>query len=308
MAILTPQASLKQLEFLLTMSPGFQARVIGDPERIRQVLFNLIANAIKFTDKGEVSLKISRRQTKQAGYLHIGFEVQDTGAGISPDKLQLIFDKFTQADGTITRQYGGTGLGLTISKQLVELMGGSLQVRTELKQGSCFYFSLDLPEVDTHSDTPTDSQLSEHTEFISRLGEAQYNQQFNSSSTPCKGLVLLVDDQMLNQKVGCYMLQDLNYQTDIALSGQQALQAIQSKHFDLILIDCHMPDMDGFETTRLIREYEAEKALQPVPIIAVTADVQSGVTERCLQSGMNGYLSKPFNLQQLEATLKQWLG
>lgn len=309
-AVLAPQAYLKHLDFILAISPHFQATVIGDPERLRQVLFNLLGNAIKFTDHGEVSLKISQRQAQKAGYVQISFEVFDTGVGISPDKLQLIFDKFTQADGTITRQYGGSGLGLTISKQLVELMGGELSVKTQPHQGSCFYFTLDLALVNPAAEESSAASLATDTaacKIDPALIQKAQHPQLTPQPTSVKGVVLLVDDQILNQKVGRYMLQDLHYRVEIATTGLQAMQAIQNQHFDLILMDCHMPEMDGFETTVLIRQYEADQGLTAVPIIALTADVQSGISEQCLQAGMNGYLSKPFNLQQLESTLRQWL-
>ena len=204
-AVLAPQAWSKQLDFSLTISPDIQAKVVGDPERIRQVLFNLIANAIKFTDQGMVSLKVNSRISEKPDHSYICFEVHDTGVGISPDKIRLIFDKFSQADGTITRKYGGSGLGLTISQQLVELMGGRLEVETELSKGSCFYFGLELPRAQLGL-----AELSPPSSQTKALSFTVDDLAVSTEPATSKGLVLLVDDQVLNQKVGCYMLYDLN--------------------------------------------------------------------------------------------------
>jgi signal transduction histidine kinase/CheY-like chemotaxis protein len=299
-AIMTPQAKSKKLNFFLTCNIEPNTTVISDPGFLKQVLFNLLANAVKFTERGNVSLTVNCRTTEHPENIHVDFEVHDTGIGISPDKVKLIFDKFSQADSSITRQYGGSGLGLTISKELVELMGGSIDVKSALNHGSCFYFSLVFKCVKLSLDQP----LAPKNSAIQVIEANDPDLSVPKMAMAAKGIVLLVDDKVINQKVGCYMLQDLNYQAETALSGMQAIEAIQRKKYDLILMDCHMPEMDGFKTTQIIREFEKQNQQEPTPIIALTADVLTGITEQCHQAGMNDYLSKPFNLAQMEELLR----
>ena len=299
-AIMTPQAKSKNLNFFLSCNLEPNTTVMSDPGFLKQVLFNLLANAIKFTERGNISLTVNYRTTEHPENILVDFEVHDTGIGISSDKVKLIFDKFSQADSSITRQYGGSGLGLTISKELVGLMGGSIDVKSALNHGSCFYFSLVFKCVKQSLDQP----LAPKNSAVQVIEANDSDLSVPKMAMPAKGIVLLVDDKVINRKVGCYMLQDLNYQAETALSGMQAIEAIQRKKYDLILMDCHMPEMDGFKTTQIIRDFEKQNQQEPTPIIALTADVLTGITQQCHQAGMNDYLSKPFNLAQLEELLR----
>jgi signal transduction histidine kinase/CheY-like chemotaxis protein len=305
--MMNPQAQDKQLSLVTNINYKSNCAIIADEDRLKQVLCNLINNAIKFTEQGDISLSVTYQETALSEYDNVMFEVRDTGIGISADKLTLIFKSFTQADGSITRQYGGSGLGLSISKELVTLMGGTLAVDSVIDQGSCFYFSLKLLRAKQSIEcliAPMDVKANNSTP----LALTSIDLKTDSSSTKAvKGIVLLVDDKPVNQQVVTYMLQDLNYQVESVLSGLDALLALQHHSFKLILMDCHMPVMDGFETSKRIREIESKNGQTPTTIIALTADVQSGVAERCFKAGMNDYLSKPFNLKQLEAKLSKWV-
>jgi CheY-like chemotaxis protein len=256
--------------------------VLGDAGRLRQVLVNLVGNAMKFTERGGVTLRvaaISRRQGPEAEEVTLEFSVTDTGIGIAPEKQQAIFDPFVQADGSVTRRAGGTGLGLSISRRFVELMGGQMGLSSEPGRGSRFHFAapfmvtkLPAPVV-----TPPVTALPESGGHIS---------------------VLLVEDNLVNQKVCSQLLLKQGYQVVVANDGQEALDLLRQRQFDLILMDVHMPRLDGLETTMRIREDERQSG-RHVPIIALTASAMVEDREQCLAAGMDAYLAKPIQRQLL---------
>jgi len=254
--------------------------VRGDPTRLRQIIVNLVGNSVKFTPAGGIRLTVTRLTSDR-----IRFEVQDTGVGIAAEKIGLIFDAFTQADGSHTRQYGGTGLGLAITKRLVSLMGGTIHARSELGGGSCFTFELSLPEA-------YDNRVGEELGTVSRL-------------TP--GLeylrVLVAEDNIINQKVICSMLERLGWYVVLAENGKQAVSLFRDREFDLLLMDIQMPEMDGLEAARRIREEELRRNGKRTPMIALTAHTGQSQQEECMSAGMDAVVTKPFELQSLLESL-----
>jgi signal transduction histidine kinase/CheY-like chemotaxis protein len=268
----------KEVDITYQVSDDIPNYVLGDPVRINQILLNLADNALKFTPKGCVHIAINSTQSNTEPYepISITFSVKDTGIGIAPDRIYSIFDSYQQAHLSTTRQFGGTGLGLSISKLLVEKMGGTLKVESEEAKGSEFYFELTLTPCEKKNDKTT------------------------SIGKPNNLSILIVDDNPLNLEVFTDLLQDNANHIYItpASSGKEALQKIDEITIDIILMDLQMPDMDGFETTRQIRQHN-NPSIRNLPIIALTAHVLEGVHDKCIQSGMNGSLAKPINLQHL---------
>ncbi len=285
------QAQVKGLEFSCTVAPDVPQYLCGDPGRLRQVLINLIGNAIKFTPSGAVNSTVAVLLHTEEQVL-LRFAVQDTGIGIPEDKLGLLFDKFTQVDASTTRRYGGTGLGLAISRQLVELMGGTIGVTSVEGLGSEFWFTalLALPSTEAKLPLPT-------------LSGATAAQQFAN----CQAQILLVEDNITNQQVALGILKKLGLNAEAVLNGAEALAALSVQAYDLILMDLQMPVLDGLETTRCIRALAATVHNPKVPIIAMTANAMQGDRERCLHAGMNDYVAKPVTPQQLAAVLRKWL-
>jgi len=285
--ILKGQAHKKQLQLNSSVSEQLPTWVQGDDTRIRQVLINLLANAIKFTEQGEVFLKVDSKEEKNTEHVIVYFEVQDTGVGISKEKQTTIFSAFEQADNSTSRTHGGTGLGLAISKRLVELQGGQLHLQSELGKGSCFYFDIPLKIAN-----PSQTEKTENPASLSMQQLAGKH-------------ILVAEDNKVNQLVAKHMLIKLGLKVTLVDNGKLALEALKSESCDLIFMDCHMPIMDGFQSSRLIREHALIEA--DIPIIALTADVQQGIKEKCQQAGMNDYLSKPFKQKQLITILSHWL-
>lgn len=280
------EARLKQIELKLEFAgEPLPVELLGDPTRIRQVLVNLIGNAIKFTEHGHVKVRAVLEPEKDA-LLALTLQVEDTGIGIAEEKQALIFEAFTQADGSTTRRHGGTGLGLSISRQLVQLMRGELRVKSAPGVGSVFTCRLlckyRLPGEQTRpvADSDVPSLL--------------------------RGRVLLVEDNIVNQTVTKGMLQRLGLTVDTATDGQLALQLHANQAYDLILMDCQMPTMDGFETTRRIRQQEQTSG-RHTPVVALTANAMEGDRERCLAAGMDDYLAKPISREALSLCMQRWL-
>jgi diguanylate cyclase (GGDEF)-like protein len=291
--LVTGQARHKGLELELNLPRDLPDLVTGDPVKLRQILVNLLGNAVKFTDIGKVKLRVVVK-SEQTGKQEISFEVSDTGPGVPPEQQADIFNAFSQGDGTITRRHGGTGLGLAIAKRLVEMMDGNIHLVSTPGEGACFRFTLELPVVSSHNS----KDLQPHTSKTDKTIPVQ---------TTFKGRILLAEDNEVNQDVAIGMLAALGCRTDLAENGLQVLNTWNSGHYDLILMDCHMPEMDGFSTSEEIRRIEQKENRDPIPIIALTADVQKGIVQQCLASGMNGYLSKPFTRRQLADILHRWL-
>ena len=263
---------------------GIPRVLIGDPTRIRQILANLVSNALKFTDEGSVKtrLKLLSLQGKQA---EIRFEVEDTGVGIEKDIKDKLFEEFTQADGSTTRKYGGTGLGLAIVKQLVEMMHGEFGVDSTPGEGSTFWFRLPLEVSDEQViSAPKEKSVESHRQL--------------------RGRILLVEDNPINQMVASKMLEKLGLEIVLAANGQEAIDTLEADQVDAVLMDCQMPVLDGFAATRQIREQSRYEAL---PIIAMTANVMEGDRDKCIEAGMNDYIGKPVAAADLRKTLERWL-
>lgn len=275
----------KDLQFKVDISSVESLHVKGDETRLHQVLVNLLGNAVKFTNKGHVGLAIGNVE-KIDDQIKFSIVVSDSGKGISEENLQRIFDAFQQEDASISRQYGGTGLGLAISKQLVEKMNGELIVQSAADQGSRFIcqFTWDL-------------DTSEKTKKLETIEEIEC-ETFQSQ-------VLLVEDNVVNQKVALKMLSDFGLNCDLAEDGVRALHLARKNQYDLILMDLQMPNMDGYQATKAIRSEEGLNKI--TPIVALTANALYDVKNQCLQAGMNDFLAKPYKKALLQQLLVRWL-
>jgi CheY-like chemotaxis protein len=289
--LLRVQAAAKGLGFHSKISPRIPLRLGGDANRLRQVLTNLTANAIKFTERGEVMIEAALDRLDQVSAT-IRFTIADTGIGIRQDQVGALFSPFTQADASTTRQYGGSGLGLAISKQLVEMMGGTIGVDSQEGRGSSFWFTvvcellpegLPLPGAQGGGMAPRGAALPAAARAASRI--------------------LVAEDNATNREVALAQLQMLGYQADAVNSGAEAVAAIERGCYGLVLMDCEMPVMDGFEATRIILGPGKPR----IPIVAVTADAMPADRDRCLSAGMCDYISKPVELENLAAVLTKWL-
>jgi len=281
-AIVKPRAREKGLELVSAIAPEARGSFVGDPTRLRQVLTNLAGNAVKFTAAGSVQIEISRRQ-QGGGAPVLRFAVTDTGIGISEQAQRHLFEKFAQADGTITRKFGGSGLGLAISRQLVELMSGKIGVASREGAGSCFWFEIPLLRASS-SEHPAPAAL-EATQPAPRR----------------KLRILLAEDNIVNQHVARLILTKAGHAVDVTASGREAVEAVKSAPYDVVLMDLQMTDLDGIEATARIRALPTPA--RDVPIIAMTANALEGAREQCLAAGMNDYVSKPFNPGDLVAKL-----
>ncbi|MDX9989785.1 response regulator [Thiothrix unzii] len=278
-------ASQKALVLLIEPPQSTLPRLRGDPVRLRQVLINLLDNAIKFTERGSITLSIQQQAGAAKNHARVFFAVADTGIGISSAQQQYLFQPFSQADSSTARHYGGSGLGLAISRKLVRLMGGELDMESKPTQGSRFFFTLDfLLDMPFDLETAANNTPSASPSLSPNL--ANYR-------------ILLVDDDDLNCYLGERMLKQLGIKATVADSGKAALQQLEQHPFDLVMMDVSMPDMDGYTTTRHIRDAGHTQ----LPIIAVTAHAIEGERERCLAAGMNDYLTKPFDLATLHRLL-----
>jgi signal transduction histidine kinase/DNA-binding response OmpR family regulator len=283
------RAAQKKIALHFETEENAPSRVLGDPLRVRQVVANLLSNAIKFTERGWVCVRLSGL-TGTSGHPQMKIEVSDTGAGIEADKHSAIFEKFTQADGSITRKYGGTGLGLAITKRLVEMHGGQVYVESKVGRGSTFIVWLPWEAVDAPAAAPAPPK----TERVAR------------SIVSSTARILLVEDNLVNQKVVTAMLRKKGYHIDMANDGREALGLLEasSQDYDVVLMDVQMPVLDGLETTRMIRR---NSRWDHLPIVAMTAHAMNGDRERCLQAGMNSYISKPVQPEHLISTIEKHL-
>ena len=306
----------KGLTLNFRVAPECPRTVRADPVRLRQILVNLVGNAVKFTRQGSVGISVRPADTHaQPGAGMLRFEVSDTGIGIPASKLSSIFEAFTQADGSHTRRFGGTGLGLTITRRLVDLMGGRLWVTSEIGTGSCFFVDLPLSPVPSSSIHPAEAR--EERVALHGAGTAPVNMPERALETsPGRGRngtraslrVLVAEDNPINQKVVSAMLARRDWDVTLAVNGREAVDQFQFDCFDLILMDIQMPEMDGLEATRRIRQVELSRGGGHVPIIALTASASSLQREECLVSGMDEVLTKPINLKKLLAAIDVVLG
>jgi len=287
------QAAAKELDLLFHYDSKAPARALVDPLRLKQILVNLLANAVKFTDEGEVELQVAFEEVS-SGKGRFTFSVNDTGIGVGEEEQQRLFEAFSQADNSISRKYGGTGLGLTISNLLAEMMGSHIELKSEEAKGSSFFFTIgtDFDRQEKASKTtpaPPDTILLE------------------SEDAP---VILLVEDDQMNRQVYAEMITQIIPGALVreAASGNEAIDLVQAETVDFVFMDLTMPGMDGFETTRAIREHEkAQGVQQPVPIVALTAGALSENKDKCFEAGMNDFLSKPIENIQLRTVLVKHL-
>lgn len=306
--LMAVNAQKKGLDMEANFDLAMPATLRGDPGRVRQVLTNLVGNAIKFTDAGKVSVNVERTQPDafngdeeiplEAEQCWLRFTVTDTGCGIAPEAQPQLFEVFTQADSSFGRKYEGTGLGLAISKQLVECMGGNIGFSSTPNQGSQFWFSLPLA-IAPDAEAATDNAASNPDH------PTPHQQTAHSAHTSSNQRLLLVEDNPINQMVTSNLLTILGYEHDVAENGFVAVSLLEQQSYALILMDCQMPEMDGFEATKRIREKETATSTH-IPILAVTANALTGDRERCLAVGMDDFLAKPFSKKQLCDLLANW--
>jgi signal transduction histidine kinase/DNA-binding response OmpR family regulator len=289
-----PLAETKGLSVTSLVDPGSHDALIGDPTRVRQILFNLVGNALKFTERGGIVLR--------AGTAPLGGErtrvtlvVQDTGVGLSEEERSRLFRPFSQADSSTTRRFGGTGLGLSIVRRLAELMAGSVTVESELGRGSTFTVELTLVAA------------ADDSSLLGLLRPASAAAASSSILRDEHRKVLVVDDHPVNREVLIRQLAILGIDSDSAVDGAEALSMWQSGDYALVLADIHMPRIDGYELTRQIRAIEAQRGAARTPLVAVTANVMKGEEQRCLTIGMDAYLGKPISIDRLQVTLERWL-
>jgi PAS domain S-box-containing protein len=297
-------ASEKKIELKVEVANEIPKMLVGDPNRLRQVLLNLIGNAVKFTETGSVTIGVTceDRQKKKAV---IRFAVVDTGVGIPEEARKSLFSAFTQVDGSITRKFGGTGLGLAISRQLVELMGGHLDFSSKVGVGSEFFFSIPFKITQKKKEEITEEVVPQRSD----LPEDRPLPLPKNDSTPSDKKVLkalLVEDNETNQIVASTMIENLGFMVEIAGNGVDAVNMMLEKHYDMVFMDCQMPELDGFAATRMIRNSGLENNRR-VPIIAMTASALAGDREKCLDAGMNDYLAKPFRIHELEEVIRRWI-
>jgi signal transduction histidine kinase/CheY-like chemotaxis protein len=291
--ILRAAVAKRGLETSVDYDSSLPAHIQGDPLRIRQVLLNLTSNAVKFTERGRVRIEVSR-----LGEMQLKVSVTDSGIGINEEQLNRMFMRFTQADSSTTRRYGGTGLGLAISKTLVELMGGTIGVSSQPGVGSTFWFTLPLVAA---LQAPSSVRPPE------AVGEASAPPSVAPGAVKDGDRLLLVEDNFVNQRVAVYMLTKLGFRVDVALHGREAIDMLGKFAYDLVLMDCQMPEMDGFEAARTIRDRNSRVLDHDVPVIAMTANAFPEDRARALASGMNDFLAKPVDRAVLAAMLAKWL-
>ncbi|KAF8597841.1 hypothetical protein BDV93DRAFT_499265 [Ceratobasidium sp. AG-I] len=328
----------KGLTFKDEVNLSYTGRVMGDPGRLRQVLTNLLTNSIKFTSSGSITL-CAVEELENDNYVRVRFSVQDQGVGIADSIRTKLFQPFSQADSSTARRYGGTGLGLTICKNLVELMGGRIGLDSEEGQGTCAWFTVPFTkardETDgvspplgaaTREETPVLDANSESALLLSQaclssplsrmdgnglLGSSLVNgmapRPAGSLQRPREGIwILVAEDNLINQQIALKTLRKMNFNAEAADNGKEVLTAMERRTYDLVLMDCQMPEMDGYEATMCIRQLDSVE-MRSVPIVAMTASAIQGDREKCLNVGMSDYLSKPVKRKALEAMLERWL-
>jgi signal transduction histidine kinase/CheY-like chemotaxis protein len=313
--LFAPLAKAKGLDLAATVEDGVSHVLRGDPGRLRQALVNLVGNAVKFTEAGQVTVRVRVDADEDKAQL-VRFAVRDTGIGIAHEALGRLFQPFAQADGSTTRRYGGTGLGLVISKRLVELMGGQLGVMSEPGEGSVFWFTARL-ERSALTARPEGSEPMPARDVQGELAPpaeeaveppapppAPPHGPEPPRPVPWRGRVLVAEDNLVNQKVAARILERLGYEVDVAGTGDAAVAAVGQRNYVAILMDGQMPQTDGFEATRVIRALEGTRH---TPIIALTASAMRGDRERCLAAGMDDYVPKPVSPEQLEAVMRRWV-
>ncbi|NVM77414.1 CheY-like chemotaxis protein [Duganella sp. SG902] len=295
-SVTAQRAADKRLTYVIGVAPDVPRHLVGDPLRLGQVLINLVNNAVKFTLEGKLELRCDLR-ARRGDKVTLRFTVSDTGIGMTPQQKSRLFRAFSQANGSTTRQYGGTGLGLSISQQLVRLMGGNIEVESEVDHGSTFQFDLPFALSD---ETALAAQASAQHAAV---GELQLD-----ASPRRTARVLLAEDSADNQDVTRALLELQGLDVEVVGNGREAVARLMEagpRAYDLVLMDLGMPEMDGHEATRLLR---VDSRFSELPIIAVTSNALAGMRARCLEEGMQDYLTKPIDPQRLYSVLSRWLG
>jgi two-component system, sensor histidine kinase len=295
----------KNLGIHYSIDPQVSPLIEGDIHYLQQVLVNLVGNAIKFTAVGEVSIDVSKYQDNQ-----LLFAVKDTGIGIPAHKLDKLFKPFSQIDSSITRKFGGTGLGLAICHKLISLMGGDIWVESIFEQGTTFLFTIPYHPVESKRSPAIEIVDYLLDVVLERPAESDQNKGSHipklAEQIPLK--ILLAEDNPVNQKVAKRIFEKMGYSIDIAANGIEVLEAIQKQSYDLIFMDVQMPEMDGLEATRQIRAMEQNDQIKAksIQIIAITANAMHDDRERCLASGMNDFIAKPFKVEQIQTAIEKW--
>ena len=288
----------KPVALSCTISWRVPNRVEGDPIRLRQVLVNLLHNAVKFTERGRIVLDVAVLGASEDA-VQLRFEVRDTGIGIAEDQFDSVFDTFTQVDASSTRRHGGTGLGLAIVKEIAQLMGGRVGVDSRIAHGSTFWLELTLKRAADPAPAPA---LADPADAVAPPAAAPAGDAVASAH------ILLVEDDAVNQMVLAAMLEQLGCRVDIVDDGEAACDAAARTRYDMVFMDCHMPVMDGFDAARRIRDGEARGDGRHTPIVALTALALAGDRERCLSAGMDDYMTKPVRAATLAAAVQRWAG
>ena len=295
-------ADRKHLNITSLVQKKVKTDLRGDPGRLRQILNNLVGNAVKFTESGKVIVRVkSEKETKTS--VSLRFEITDTGIGIAPEAQKHLFQAFTQADGSTTRKYGGTGLGLAISKQLVEMMDGEIGIESTSGKGSTFWFTADFEKQTSKTHHSVVPQISENN--LSSTLFTRHALEETADNNKITARILIVEDNEVNQKVILRYVEHLGFNADVAANGQAAVDILSQNDYALVLMDCQMPVMDGYSATAEIRRRETDG--HRLPIIALTANALEGERERCLAVGMDDYLSKPIQKTEFAEILGKWL-
>jgi len=309
--LLINRAQVKNLKYVCIIDSDVPRQVHGDPVRLRQILTNLITNAIKFTATGEVNIRASL-DSDDGHKIILRISVRDTGIGIPPERLTELFDSFTQADVSTTRQYGGTGLGLTIAKQLCQMMGGEIRVESKVGKGTTFSFTIALKRQAKSEDAPVQSCK---TDCLSKRvpikpeEDSTITKQEPATPPPAnkQKRILLAEDNIPNQMFVKISLKKRGYLVDLVNNGAEAVEALKSTPYDLVLMDCQMPVMDGYEAAKNIRSSDAETLNHGIVIIAMTAHAMTHDENLCLVAGINDYSTKPLKAQDLADMVKKWI-
>ncbi len=308
---LQPRFAKKGIELITRICPELPDTIVGDQVRIKQVLTNLLANGLKFTEQGYVLLDVEGHSNGESAA--IVFKVRDSGIGIPADKLASIFEHFNQVDNSSTRRHEGTGLGLAICQMLVERMGGRVDVKSNVGEGSTFSVAIELPVKDevhlayARRARPADvPALDAPTAPLQRDDKRDENVVSFGGSTFQRRQILLVEDNIVNQEVAREYLGEMGCIVTVAATGREAIEAYRQGDFDLVLMDCLMPEMDGFEATRAIRILEQSDGSPRHPIVALTANAYEKDRLACVAAGMDDFLSKPFSFEDLEAVVRRW--
>ena len=298
---LSPMIGPKNLKLILTVDKNVATSLTGDPGRLRQLLLNLGNNAIKFTEKGKIEI-IVRQEARRGEKITLRFIVKDTGPGIPGDQLDSLFDPFSQLDSTSTRKYGGTGLGLSISKRLAELMGGEIDASSIMGRGSSFWFTAVFNKPDA---TRLKGESVKEPIVVQQPGQAH---KLFIDSLKKDVRILLAEDNPVNKALAVIILEKHGFYVDTVTDGKQAVVALTTNRYDLVFMDCQMPEMDGYDATGIIRDESSSVMDHRIPVIALTAHAMEEDKRKCFQVGMDDYLTKPFNSKHIIEMVYNWYG